>query len=245
MFSVIWAEKVVPPSKHEAKRILAVEIRGNIKPKTQDHVVIKTLSGDTQRITYARTFDESTGVMSNITIEEFRNEKLTRVQTAKKATWENDSWVLEDGSIFTVDDEDGVTGRAAFSKQVIPLNITPREINWEQKSINEMTLGELRGYVKVLERQKLPTSDLWTEIYMRFAIPLASFVFALLGAPLGTQRLCCLTSSALLSVSLCLRGQTIDTGFPTIKSNFTIVLKTCLLSSCRIFLHEESRFKII
>ena len=188
IFSVIWAEKVVPPSKHIARQILAVEIRGNIKPKTQDHVVVKTLSGDAQRITYARTFDESTGIMSNVTIEEFQNEKLARVQTAKKATWKEDSWVLEDGNVYTVDEKEGVTSKAAFSKQVIPLNITPREINWEQKSINEMTLGELRGYVKVLERQKLPTSDLWTEIFMRFAIPLASLVFALLGAPLGTQR---------------------------------------------------------
>ena len=34
IFSVIWAEKVVPPSKHIAKQILAVEIRGNVKPKT-------------------------------------------------------------------------------------------------------------------------------------------------------------------------------------------------------------------
>ena len=32
MFSVIWAEKVVPPSKHEAKRILEVEIKGDAKP---------------------------------------------------------------------------------------------------------------------------------------------------------------------------------------------------------------------
>jgi lipopolysaccharide export system permease protein len=188
IFSVIWAEKVVPPSKHEARRILTVEIRGNVKPKTQDHVVIKNLSGDIQRITYARTFDESTGVMSSVTIEEFKNEKLFRVQTAKKATWKDDSWVLENGNVFTMSDKDGVTDKAAFSKQVIPLNITPREISWEQKSINEMTLGELRGYVRILERQNLPTSDLWTEIYMRFAIPLASFVFALLGAPLGTQR---------------------------------------------------------
>ena len=148
-------------------------------------MVVKTLSGDAQRITYARTFDESTGIMSNVTIEEFQNEKLARVQTAKKATWKEDSWVLEDGNVYTVDEKEGVTSKAAFSKQVIPLNITPREINWEQKSINEMTLGELRGYVKVLERQNLPTSDLWTEIFMRFAIPLASLVFALLGAPLG------------------------------------------------------------
>ena len=204
IFSVIWAEKVVPPSKHIAKQILAVEIRGNVKPKTQDHVVVKTLSGDTQRITYART-----------TIEEFQKEKLTRVQTAKKATWKEDSWILEDGNVFTVDEKDGVTSKAAFRKQVIPLNITPREISWEQKSINEMTLGELRGYVKVLERQKLPTSDLWTEIFMRFAIPLASLVLCItelwpsppvwekVESFLRCWRLCCLISYALLLASLC------------------------------------------
>ncbi len=188
IFSVIWAEKVVPPTKHEAKRILDVEIRGDAKPKTQEHVVIKTLKGNTQRITYARSFNEKTGIMRDVTIEEFNKKRLSRVQTAKTARWENNKWVLRNGNVFTMDEKEGIVSKAEFKKQVIPINTTPREISWEQKSINEMTLGELRGYVKVLERQKLPTSDLWTEIFMRFAIPLASFVFALLGAPLGTQR---------------------------------------------------------
>lgn len=188
MFSVIWAEKVVPPSKHEAKRILAAEIQGNVKPRTQEHVVIKTLSGDTQRITYARSFDAGTGIMNNITIEEFSNEKLSRVQTAEQAKWENNSWVLENGTVYTVDEKEGVTSKVSFSKQVIPLNANPREIAWEQKDADEMTLGELRGYIRMLERQQQPTAYYWTEIFMRFAIPLASCVFALLGAPLGTQR---------------------------------------------------------
>ncbi|MBQ9698032.1 MAG: LPS export ABC transporter permease LptG [Acidaminococcaceae bacterium] len=188
MFSVIWAEKVVPPSKYEARRILEEEIRGDVKPKTQEHVVIKTLRGDTQRITYARSFDEKTGVMNHITIEEFTNNRLSRVQTAETAKWENASWTLENGTVFTVDEKNNVSNRATFTKQVIPLNTTPREISWEQKDADQMTLGELRGYINVLERQKQPTSYYWTEIFMRFAIPLASFVFALLGAPLGTQR---------------------------------------------------------
>lgn len=188
MFSVIWAEKVVPPSKHEAKRILAEEIQSNVKPKTQEHVVIKTLRGHTQRITYARSFDESTGIMKNITIEEFQDEKLIRVQTAETAKWEGNAWILENGTVFSIDEKEGVSNKAVFTKQVIPLNTTPREISWEQKSAHEMTLGELRGYIRVMERQKLSTDDLWTEIFMRFAIPLASFVFALLGATLGTQR---------------------------------------------------------
>ena len=35
-----------------------MRLKKNTKPRTQDHVIIKTLSGSTQRITYARRFDE-------------------------------------------------------------------------------------------------------------------------------------------------------------------------------------------
>lgn len=188
MFSVIWAEKVVPPSKYEAKRILEVEIKGDMKPKTQEQVVLKTWSGGVLRVTYARVFDESTGIMKDITIEEFTNHKLSRVQTAEQAKWENDSWIMENGIVYTVDEKNGITDKAAFTKQVVPLNTTPRQVTWEQKNADQMTLGELRGYIDILERRKQPTGSYWTEIFMRFAIPLASFVFALVGAPLGTQR---------------------------------------------------------
>ncbi len=188
MFSVIWAEKVVPPSKYAAKRILEVEIKGDMKPRTQEQVVLKTWSGDILRVTYARLFDESTGVMKDITIEEFNNHKLTRVQTAEQAKWENNSWTMENGTIYTVDEKNGITDKATFSKQVIPLNTTPRQVSWEQKDPDQMTLGELRGYIEILERRQQPTGPMWTEIFMRFAIPLASLVFALVGAPLGTQR---------------------------------------------------------
>ena len=188
MFSVIWAEKVVPPSKHEAKRILEVEIKGDAKPKTQEHIVIKTLKGDTQRITYARTFNEKTGIMRDVTIEEFHKRKLSRIQTAKTARWEDNKWVLRNGNVYTMNEKEGVVSKAEFNRQVIPINTTPREISWEQKDVDEMTLGELRGYIRILERQKQSTAHCWTEIFMRFAIPLASLVFALVGAPLGTQR---------------------------------------------------------
>ena len=188
MFSVIWAEKVVPPCNAEQRRILTQEIRGNTKPRTQEHVVIKMLKGSTQRITYARSFDEKTGILDKVTIEEFQNNKLVRVQTADKATWEGDKWVMDKGTVYSLDDKEGITSKASFTQQVIPLNAKPREVSLEQKDADEMTLGELKGYIAVLERQHQPTSYYWTEIYMRFAIPLASFVFALLGAPLGTQR---------------------------------------------------------
>ena len=57
MFSLVWAEKMVPFSKAESRRILREEIKHNTRPATQEHIVIKTISGNTQRVTYANKFD--------------------------------------------------------------------------------------------------------------------------------------------------------------------------------------------
>ena len=152
MFSVVWAEKVVPAAKVQYGRILEYEIKKNTKPRTQDHVIIKTLSGSTQRITYARRFDEEKGLMENITIEEFEKSHLARIQTAKQAYWENGSWRLEDGTVYTMNEAEGIKSTAKFKEQIIPLDVTPREISWEQKEPEEMTIRELREYISVLEK---------------------------------------------------------------------------------------------
>ena len=188
MFSVIWAEKVVPASKIQYSRVLEYQIKKNTKPKTQDHVIIKTMSGATQRLTYARRFDEKTGIMTGITIEEFENSKLVRLQTAEEGHWENGAWKLKNGKVYSVTDEQGVQSSATFDEQIVPLDMTPRQISWEQKEAEEMTIRELREYIHMLETQNLPTNKQWCEIYMRISIPLASFFFAMIGAPLGTQK---------------------------------------------------------
>lgn len=188
MFSVVWAEKVVPASKVQYTRVLEYQIKKNTKPKTQDNVIIKTMSGDTQRLTYARRFEEESGRMMDITIEEFDNHKLARIQTAKEGRWENGSWRLIDGTVYSVHDEAGLQSTAKFDEQIIPLDIAPEQISWEQKEPEEMTIRELREYIHMLEMQDQPTARHWCEIYMRIFIPMASFFFAMIGAPLGTQK---------------------------------------------------------
>jgi lipopolysaccharide export system permease protein len=188
MFSVIWAEKVVPPAKTEASRIIREDIRGNVKPKSQENIVIKTISGEVQRITYARTFDEKEGRMTNVAIEEIQHDKVTRIQMAKEALWQENQWLLKDGTLIMLDEKDGVSSKVNFAEQIIPLKLSPTQVSWEQKDIDQMSIGELRGYREILKKQHQPYSDPETEIYMRFAIPMASFFFAMLGAPLGTQK---------------------------------------------------------
>ena len=139
MFSMVWAEKVVPTSKAKASIILNEEIRHNTRPTTQNHIIIKTISGDTQRVTYANKFDEKLGKMTDITIEEFNKGKIARIQTAKEGYWENGSWRIVDGNVFALDDKDGVQSSAKFKEQIIPLNFSPKQISWEQKEPEEMT----------------------------------------------------------------------------------------------------------
>lgn len=188
IFSMVWAEKVVPAAKAEAGRILNYEIRHNAKPKSQEHIIVKSFSGGTQRLTYASQFEEDKGKMTNITIEEFEKGRVSRIQTAKEGYWENGSWRIVDGTIFTINPEEGVQSSAKFTEQIIPLNLSPREISFEQKDPEEMTIAELREHIGILEEQKQSTARQWCEIYMRLSIPLASFFFAMIGAALGTQK---------------------------------------------------------
>ena len=188
MFSLGWAEKMVPFSKAESRRILREEIKHNTRPATQEHIVIKTISGNTQRVTYANKFDEKKGKMTDITIEEFNKGRISRIQTAKEGYWENGTWRIVNGNVFALDDEEGVTSTAKFTEQIIPLSFSPKQISWEQKEPEEMTIRELREYISMLEEQKSPTNRQWCEIFMRINIPLASFFFAMIGACLGTQK---------------------------------------------------------
>ena len=179
---------VVPAAKVQYGYILDYEIKHNTKPTTQEHIVIKTFSGDTQRITYANKFDEKKGKMSGITIEEFQKGSIVRIQTAKEGYWEQGTWRIINGTVFSLNDEEGVQSSVQFKEQIIPLDVSPKQISWEQKDPEEMTIRELREYISILEKQHQPTARQWCEIFMRISIPLASFFFAMIGAALGTQK---------------------------------------------------------
>lgn len=188
MFSVIWAEKVVPPAKAEYTRIVNYEIKNDAKPKTQKHIVLKNIkNGKLERLTYASAFDEKKGVLEDLTIEEFQNGQLVRIQRTPSAKWVNGTWIMEGGSIIDLSGPAGVSRVLTFAEQVLPIDDTPKTITLDQKSRDEMTIGELKKYIGILQKQYLPTTKYVMEMYMRFSIPLASFFFALIGVPLGMQ----------------------------------------------------------
>ncbi len=193
LFSVWFNEYIVPWSNDAYLRVLNYEIKKNVTPKSQDHIIIKDIqSGLIQRLLYARRFNGETQQMEGITIQLFENGKATHVENAAYAEWKETEWVMHQGVIYDiVRNQDGTETDSRhtvhFDTQSLPVDQGPQEIVNSQKKPEAMTIRELKEQIEILSAQYVDTSKLETEVYQRVTIPFASFVFALVGMPLGLQ----------------------------------------------------------
>lgn len=189
LFSVAFNEFVVPRTNHMYQSIVRNEIMKQATPQSQEHIVLKTLDGDNlNTLMYARKYDSKTKLLSTITVQQFTNGELTQVENASTATWNGQYWVMHDGIIYDLSAGDGVERSMKFSEQVLPIKQSPDKVEKDQRKPEELTIKELRQQIKAYASAYMSTTKLEMELYQRFTIPMASFVFALVGAPLGLQK---------------------------------------------------------
>ena len=187
LFSLWFNEYIVPWSNDAYTRVLNYEIKGDIAPKSQDHIIIKDIkSGVIQRLLYARRYNSETQQMEGVTMSLFEHGKATYIENAAYAEWKGDEWVIYDVA-GGENMEQASRHTIRFETQSLPMDQSPREIVNSQKRPEAMTIRELKEQIKILADQYVDTSKLEKEVYERITIPFASFVFALVGMPLGLQ----------------------------------------------------------
>lgn len=188
LLAMVFNELLVPQSKVAYENVVRYEIQNNNQPKSQEHIVIKDINnGKLERLTYARKFNEGTSTMDTVTVQEFANDRLVRVENAEKAKWQDGRWVMYNGIINDLSEAGSVERTMHFAQQVMPVKKTPKTIGSEQKEPDEMTIKELKQHIKALEREYVVANEYKMELYQRITIPLACFLFALIGTPLGLQ----------------------------------------------------------
>ncbi|MDL2281302.1 LptF/LptG family permease [Selenomonadales bacterium OttesenSCG-928-I06] len=186
MFTIVINEKVVPASNTAYNRIVTQDIKKDFNPVSQEHIVIKDVAKDEyQRILYARSFNQKTATMTNVTIQEIENDKVVRIETAQKAVWDQNQWIMYDGIINDMSVEGKIERTLRFKEQVLPINKDPENISKEQKKREEMTIKELKQQIKILQMEKISSGKYEVELHQRVSIPLTCFIFALIGSPLG------------------------------------------------------------
>lgn len=182
-------EFVVPKANNAYNNIVEYEVKHNAAPRTQSHIVIKNIKGtDITSLVYARQFNGDTKELTTVTIQEFENDVLKRVENADRAEWDGSKWIMKNGVIHDLSVLGQKERTMNFTSQVLPIQENPNEISQSQRKPEEMTIRELRDQIKILEANSVDTNKLKVEMYNRFALPLASLVCAIVGAPLGMQK---------------------------------------------------------
>lgn len=183
-FAVVFNETVVPAATAAYNETINTEIKGNTRPKSQEHLVILEKSKDgIGRLTYARRYNETSADMQQVTVEEFEKNRPVRIETADKAIRYDGGMALEDGIIQDIVSPDS-TRTMRFNQQYLPeenkVNAPP-----EQKRSDEMTIRELKLAAANLRDGERQKNVYLIELHKRAAIPAACLFFALVGAPLA------------------------------------------------------------
>ncbi|MHC1759686.1 MAG: LptF/LptG family permease [Negativicutes bacterium] len=189
VFSMTFNEFMVPRANAAYTYLVHYEIMKNTRPKSQDHIVIKDISGgNLQRLTYARRFDEGLSLMQGVTIQEYDKDVLVRIENAEKAVWKDGAWTMLNGTIYDMSEDGRVERTLRFKEQSMPVEKPPAAISRSQKRPEEMTIRELKQHITVLKREQVRSSFFEVELHQRIAVPFACLVFSMIGVPLGIQR---------------------------------------------------------
>ena len=187
IFAIEFNEYVVPWANNAYSNVLYYEIQGNTAMKSQEHIIIKDINqGQIQRLIYARRYDSDSQTMQGVTLQVFKEGKVSHVENAEYAEWMGNEWNMHNGIIYDI--SDGETEHTMhFNTQVLPVNESPRQIVRDQKKPEELTMKELRTQIDIMRSQFVDTKKLETELYQRITIPMASLIFTIVGIPLGLQ----------------------------------------------------------
>lgn len=180
-----FSEIVVPESNKAAKNLL-VETVAQAKPKVQKNVFMPELDqGKLKRVFYAETI--SGDLINDVLVQEFSDGRLAQIITAKEAKWqpEKNSWLFKSGTIYLIADNGDYKHLIKFDEQLIAIKYTPADFLSGDRNPDDMTIAQLKDYIALKEKMGAETTDWKIQLNMKMAIPFASLVFALLGAPLG------------------------------------------------------------
>jgi lipopolysaccharide export system permease protein len=183
--NLAFSEVVVPESNKAAKNLL-IETAADHKPKMQKNVFVPEMErGALKRIFYAETLTGDT--MQDVIVQEFTQGRLTQILTAKEAKYqkEKNTSLFKGGTIYLIAETGEYKHLIKFKEQSIAIKYTPADFYVGDRNPDEMTIAELREFISLKEKMGVEVTDFKIQLNMKMAIPFASLVFALLGAPLG------------------------------------------------------------
>jgi len=176
-----WA---MPASKQASARVYREIVFAQSLPRIATNTFFK---GPENQTFYVRQYDSEDGSIRDIEIYDVSGQLYPQAEahvtilTAPYGIWSGEIWRLDSGRVYGFNREGVLTYSGEFAEMTIPVEQAANLI-WNQSQVPaEMGVGELRERIVRAAESGLPTNELRVELHQRFALPLASVVFILVG----------------------------------------------------------------
>ncbi len=191
VFAMLLNETVVPLGKAASLNVMRYEVAREKPALLKQQIFLR--SGDSsrkgaQRIIYISKLRARTGDMEDVVVQEFEKGALVRLTTAKRGKWVAGTWFLYDGDIFEVKDgHASVEMMLHFEQQTLPISLTPQQMASSSSKPDDLSCRDLLKQIEIMKVQGQSTEPLWVAFHLRFAVPWACVILALIGASLGVR----------------------------------------------------------
>lgn len=190
ILSLALNETVVPLGKIAAQNVMRYEVAREKPALLKEQVFLRSSDPSSEglrRIVYINKLYARSGTMDDVVVQEFKGADLVRLTTARKGTWVDGVWYLDDGDVFEVKGRDTVELTLHFKRQALPIRLTPQQISRSTAKPDDMSCLELIKYIEILRAQGKSLEPLWVAFHLRLAVPWACVILALIGAALGVR----------------------------------------------------------
>jgi len=180
--SFLLSEMIAPASTRRATDILDVDIRKEARKMAfaEGRLWMRLEEG---AIFKAEAFSETR--MKGISVIYMGNGIERRIE-AKEAGWNGSSWVLEE--VRKYEFRDGAMLSSRLDEMLFSGLDKPDTLAREKRDPEEMTYGELRAYVRQLQRAGFRADRYLVNLYGKFSYPLICLAMALLGSALAIRQ---------------------------------------------------------
>jgi lipopolysaccharide export system permease protein len=170
-------EYIVPWTNESSEQIIKKQIKKTPPPNIVDNVVFK--DGE-NRYFYIKKIDSKKGIMENVLIFE-QTRTFPRFISAKTALWNGDTWRLLDGYIQETNSDGIIEFLDHYEEMIINVSQSVNSFYKRQKRPKEMDSKELKQRIMKLDKGGLNTRNLRIAYHMKRSLPIACFIFGIIG----------------------------------------------------------------
>ena len=185
LLSFFINEFVVPVTGSQSKTLILWAVGQKNIPDGKKNYTLKEMKDKflIKRFFYVENCTKKN--LENVSVIDFSNDDTTQIIQASEGKTTKDGWLFKNASVYTIDDDGTLMNTSWINKTTVDFGIEIKE-SLAKVSEYEYNSWQLAKYIKTgqfeNEREK---NSYRVMLHQRFALPVTTIVFALLGIPLA------------------------------------------------------------